>query len=1107
MTIKVHKESQLAHEVRLGLVLYGGVSLAIYMNGTTNELFRAVRGRGVYWLIKHFLDADIGVDVASGASAGGINGIFLSFALANGLEFGTCANLWRRDGDLGALLRNLGEVDETVPSVLDSEHYAEVLENGFRVMWQHQVQTKEPELATPTRELDLFVTGTDFYGRFSNEVDATGRVIEVKQHRTLFLLKHRDRVGAKCQLDPRADAGGIRSESESRALPDHSGGFRAFAKLAQITSCFPGAFAPVHVVSPRGQNHDDVGSSPEPTPRDPNREADAKLTAWGKLSGGEHYFVDGGVLDNKPFTTLLDTIFHRPADRRVCRHLLYLEPDPERFSAEKKRNRNDSNRLVQPTFVASVLDSVLRLPSYESISDDLARIAVHNAAIQRFAALVDALSGPAGTKTATSSRGSTSLDEQPLYYRTRLLGIGQRVNALLADVLGLEQSGGASDANGSRAAMRAGEQLQRLLEDFNRLVRDMSEGDPRALLERIDVDFLIRRLMALTYELAGQEGERCRWLWMYVNEELQFLEIIRSELEALVVPAWFRTWARSEAPRDALPGGDELWAEIYERTSRLLAYSDADLPVGAPSHQKLEAIYPRRCSFEKPIPAKASEVGEGRTRLKARLDARRRQLDSADPKRSPDPLAGSAETVLEISAQRLRSLLEQAGCPGFGVEFLPLFEREDAVRYPLELAAEVHQRDEIHVVRLSPYDAQRELSYRRVEDKICGETFGHFGAFLKKSWRSNDLLWGRLDGICRLVETLIEHTHFGGERAEFASQLDRLCRQLEHQEGGPRVFLGKLFPALAQRIKRSGADSLRYPDALDGLVELLRTLPREEASREGLVRKCIEIAQLDALCEDLGNVIEDAAEEQLTWNQIKTDPQSRASGEPRQAGESDSSASAAKFWPTAWEFRPTSTFFNPSLLNLAAGKLAGNALEELSPEALKEFFQTEYSVGTETASSAMPRIVLMNLGARAVALTEGALASSAGKEGETLRKKWLYQAIVSRPVHVLVSLTAFLQSSPHYVRAFVAGSFLYGALAVTANLLWFKALYASDGLARGVAIWIFGILPGTSLLLAWLLWRAGRWQRILVAILIALAIAVGALLAWPQIFLAVCRAC
>ena len=49
---------QHAHEIRLGLVMYGGVSLAVYINGVANELFRASRGRGVYRLLKELTDSD-----------------------------------------------------------------------------------------------------------------------------------------------------------------------------------------------------------------------------------------------------------------------------------------------------------------------------------------------------------------------------------------------------------------------------------------------------------------------------------------------------------------------------------------------------------------------------------------------------------------------------------------------------------------------------------------------------------------------------------------------------------------------------------------------------------------------------------------------------------------------------------------------------------------------------------------------------------------------------------------------------------------------------------------------------------------------------------------
>ena len=80
-------------EIRLGIVMYGGVSLAIYIYGVAHEFFRAVRGQGIYKLIKELTDSDIVVDVISGTSAGGINGILLAYALCNELHFGSISSL------------------------------------------------------------------------------------------------------------------------------------------------------------------------------------------------------------------------------------------------------------------------------------------------------------------------------------------------------------------------------------------------------------------------------------------------------------------------------------------------------------------------------------------------------------------------------------------------------------------------------------------------------------------------------------------------------------------------------------------------------------------------------------------------------------------------------------------------------------------------------------------------------------------------------------------------------------------------------------------------------------------------------------------------------
>src|ERR1700693_1852139 len=92
-------------EVRLGIVMYGGVSLAVYENGVAQELFRTVKGEGVYTLIKALTESDVVVDIMSGSSAGGINGIFFGYALANDRDFTFCADLWRDDGGFLKLLR------------------------------------------------------------------------------------------------------------------------------------------------------------------------------------------------------------------------------------------------------------------------------------------------------------------------------------------------------------------------------------------------------------------------------------------------------------------------------------------------------------------------------------------------------------------------------------------------------------------------------------------------------------------------------------------------------------------------------------------------------------------------------------------------------------------------------------------------------------------------------------------------------------------------------------------------------------------------------------------------------------------------------------------
>ena len=105
-------------ELRLALVCYGGISLAVYMHGITKEVLKLVRAsaalrpggpaprpwhedsepvyRDLLQRIGAHVDLRVVVDVVAGASAGGINGIILARALAHGLPLEPLSQPGRR---------------------------------------------------------------------------------------------------------------------------------------------------------------------------------------------------------------------------------------------------------------------------------------------------------------------------------------------------------------------------------------------------------------------------------------------------------------------------------------------------------------------------------------------------------------------------------------------------------------------------------------------------------------------------------------------------------------------------------------------------------------------------------------------------------------------------------------------------------------------------------------------------------------------------------------------------------------------------------------------------------------------------------------------------
>ena len=111
-------------ELRIALVCYGGVSLAVYMHGVTKELWKLARAsravhsgelciggsERVYCDLLNDMEEKQGLelrvlpDILTGASAGGINAVFLAEAIHSGRSLEPLTNLWLEMADVDKLL-------------------------------------------------------------------------------------------------------------------------------------------------------------------------------------------------------------------------------------------------------------------------------------------------------------------------------------------------------------------------------------------------------------------------------------------------------------------------------------------------------------------------------------------------------------------------------------------------------------------------------------------------------------------------------------------------------------------------------------------------------------------------------------------------------------------------------------------------------------------------------------------------------------------------------------------------------------------------------------------------------------------------------------------
>ena len=288
-------------ELRLALVLPGGVSLAIYIHGVVAEIHRLVRAsaideRGVdagrispsgsvyRELLSHLGEREkdevrtrVVVDVVSGTSAGGINAIFLAKALAHGLPMEFMRDVWIKQADIKKLMRGPTFLPRRLrlPWLVLTLPRRSPLRGATILRWfihaLEEMDAAGPQgarfdsLIPRGQQPQLFVTLTDLAGLPTN-----GTLLGPKlTHRQVLSFRY--------------------APGETDDFAREANGALAFA--ARATASFPAAFPLARLDDVKRVLGAQSSQSVERLSRTyALQSADAESTA----------FIDGGILDNRP---------------------------------------------------------------------------------------------------------------------------------------------------------------------------------------------------------------------------------------------------------------------------------------------------------------------------------------------------------------------------------------------------------------------------------------------------------------------------------------------------------------------------------------------------------------------------------------------------------------------------------------------------------------------------------------------------------------------------------------------------------------------------------------------------------------------------------------
>lgn len=786
-------------ELRLALVCFGGVSLAIYIHGVSKEILKLVRASKainmdpnisassrqeyiypnenitdipdtelVYFdIIKSFapeIDLRVIIDTIAGASAGGMNSVFLARAIAHDLNFDHLRHHWLIEADVSRLTGNkkqaskwnrlitkplisiisgkfLGKstlsskVKEKLPALLniwdlkppfDGKHLLGLVYAGLKNMGEINKHSLLPR----GHKLELFVTLTDFYGyKRTILLNDPQAILELEHRHNLKFSYVKSSVGDKQTV--------INSDFDDENLPSLS-----FA--ARATSCFPGVFPPAQL---READHyfKEIGKSW--TTKENFIKRNFKEYFQAGINPELTSFLDGSILNNKPFDQAIQAIHDRPAFREVNRRIIYVDPNPEKLKGKATG--------APPTMLNTLKGALSDIPMNEPMHDDLQSIHNHNQKVLTIKAVVDSIKPSvqklvydvspkrigkitsvkelAKWRELASARAVTEAGySYEAYARLKIRSTVSELTLIISKICDfpagnyqrrrlfsaiqcwvLKDSAGSSLLYGDNKY----NDKNSLMDWTHAFIKNMKSLKTIPLWAKFIIDFDVnykrRRIQFLIQELNQQysnhpkhveELDQCKMSLYYI------LEKVKQRNYAAQLDDEKHNYIKSIAPK------------IAE-----LAFTD---DINHPENLELLNIY-------------GADIEKILETLK--------------------PLIG-LETIRTETDQLIANQVNKSWSDDFKKALITSylgFAFWDVITFSIMGAKSIGEFNEILVNRISPND-NLSLKEDPLEMPLKGTAMKSFGAFFSREDRENDYLWGRLNGAERLIDLLYKQANVEG---------------------------------------------------------------------------------------------------------------------------------------------------------------------------------------------------------------------------------------------------------------------------------------------------------------------------------------------------------